>query len=223
VEKFQNKGNEKYIHFVLKAIHLLATTEYINFSHWFCIFCTKGDSLLISAILLETITLQAGCPNFPRPTVRAPRRPCARVAPPVRAPHVVSSPWGHAIGPRPCYAVLPPPLSSHPDTTSPALPSSWPTGVVYPCRPPALPSSVPAAAAGHRVPRSPLDGTSLIYNSHHQACIHHELTYLVCWDLYIGFHVYFTLFWSNARCVYDVSWWNVNNDVRYSISAYCLS
>jgi hypothetical protein len=47
---------QQCIYFVLKVIHVSATTEYINLVHQFYIFCTKGDSLQISAILLEMIT-----------------------------------------------------------------------------------------------------------------------------------------------------------------------
>jgi hypothetical protein len=37
--------------FILKAIYISAMTEYTDFVYWFYIFCTKGDSLQISAIL----------------------------------------------------------------------------------------------------------------------------------------------------------------------------
>jgi hypothetical protein len=37
--------------FCSEGATLSSTTEYIDFVHWFYIFCTKGDSLQISALL----------------------------------------------------------------------------------------------------------------------------------------------------------------------------
>jgi hypothetical protein len=39
------------MYFILKVIYVSAITEYIDFVHRFYIFCTKGNSLQISAIL----------------------------------------------------------------------------------------------------------------------------------------------------------------------------